>query len=112
MINEIATGNCVVRDPGGLESALARPFQSAFGDDLFPTLVEKAAVMLHGIATSHAFLDGNKRTGWTACVTFLGMNGVQVLDDGQAGPMVLRLVEERQNHLPAALFLSTRVEDR
>lgn len=107
LINQSVTGNCIVRDGGALDSALHRPFQSVFGDDAYPTLMEKAAVLLHGVATSHAFFDGNKRTAWTGTVTFLGLNGVQIVDDGRAGQMVLDLVEQRQDHLPALLFLAT-----
>ena len=66
-------------------------------------------MLLHGIATSHAFIDGNKRTGWTGCVTFLALNGVQIHNDGRAGPMVLDLVEQRQDHRPAALFLAAHI---
>lgn len=108
-INDSVTGNCVVRDMGALDGAINRPFQSAFGEDAFETLIEKAAVLLHGVATSHAFIDGNKRTAWTASVAFLALNGVQIHDDGRAGPMVLNLVEQRQTHHPAALFLAGHI---
>lgn len=109
MINQQVTGDCVIRDAGALDAALNRPFQSAFGEDAFPTLIEKAAVLLHGIATAHAFKDGNKRTGWTACQTLLGLNGVEVADDGGAGQLVLDLVEHRVTHQAAALWLVARV---
>jgi death-on-curing protein len=48
-----------------LYGAVARPFQMAFGEFLFPSSYEKAAALFHGIITGHAFVDGNKRT---ACV--------------------------------------------
>ncbi len=65
-----ATG---VRDAGLLESALARPQNAAAYAD--PDLAELAALYALGIARNHPFVDGNKRTAWTALVTFLALNG-------------------------------------
>lgn len=108
MINQQVTGDCVVRDVGALDSALNCPFQSAFGEDAYSTLIEKAAVLLHAIASAHAFKDGNKRTAWTGCQTFLGLNHVQIDDDDGAGPLVLDLVEHRATPQSAALWLAFR----
>ena len=65
----------VVRDYGLLESALARPRASAFGEDAYPDLHEKAAALLHSLARNHALVDGNKRLALAATIAFLGMNG-------------------------------------
>lgn len=54
-----------------LFASCARPFQSAFGEELFKTDFEKAAALLHGIITSHVFVDGNKRTAILAAILFL-----------------------------------------
>jgi len=64
-----------VRDYGLLESALARPRASVFGRDAYPDLHLKAAALLHSLTRNHALVDGNKRLGWTACLTFLAING-------------------------------------
>ena len=64
----------VVRDYGLLESALARPRASVFGQDAYPDLHLKAAALLHSLARNHALVDGNKRLAWTACRTFLAIN--------------------------------------
>jgi death-on-curing protein len=50
-----------LRDEGLLESALAQPFQTFGGAELYPTFAEKAARYAYGIARNHPFLDGNKR---------------------------------------------------
>jgi death on curing protein len=68
-------GDPSVRDYGLLESALARPRASVFGADAYPDLHLKAAALLHSLARNHALLDGNKRLAWTACRTFLAING-------------------------------------
>lgn len=64
-----------VRDPGLLQSALARPQTTAFGTDAYPSLEEKAAALLHSLARNHALVDGNKRLGLAATIAFLGVNG-------------------------------------
>jgi len=69
-----ATG---VRDQGLLESALARPRQ-IFTDAEHPRLTQLAAAYALGIAKNHPFVDGNKRTAWVLCATFLELNGRRV----------------------------------
>lgn len=64
-----------IRDPGLLASAAARPRMSVFGDDAYPTLVEKAAALMHSIARNHAMDDGDKRLAWSATRVFLLLNG-------------------------------------
>jgi death-on-curing protein len=68
-----------VRDPGLLESALARPRAGMFGQDAYPTLHGKAAALVHSLVSNHALVDGNKRLGWQATVVFLWINGQDVL---------------------------------
>jgi death-on-curing protein len=78
-VTERATGLLpVVRDYGLLESALARPQASAFGEDAYPSLDEKAAALLHSLARNHALVDGNKRLALAATIAFLGMNGTRL----------------------------------
>jgi death-on-curing protein len=67
-----------VRDVGLLESALARPQASAFGEEAYPRLHEKAAALLHSLARNHALVDGNKRLALAATIAFYGMNGVRL----------------------------------
>ena len=64
-----------VRDYGMLESALAQPFQGFGGEELYPTIAQKAARLAYGIASNHPFADGNKRTATAVMATFLRLNG-------------------------------------
>lgn len=64
-----------VRDVGLLESALARPYASAFGSDAYPDLNAKAAALLHSLARNHALVDGNKRLALAGVIAFYGVNG-------------------------------------
>ncbi|MFR9673338.1 type II toxin-antitoxin system death-on-curing family toxin [Streptomyces sp. TR02-1] len=65
-----------VRDTGLLVSAIERPRTHMFGVELYPTLHEKAAALLHSVARNHALIDGNKRTAWLAARVILRFNGV------------------------------------
>lgn len=67
-----------VADYGLLESALARPQATVFGDDAYPTMHDKAAALLHSLVCNHALVDGNKRLGWTATRLFYELNGYRV----------------------------------
>lgn len=64
-----------VKDVGLLDSALARPKTTVFGEDAYPSLSLKAAALAHSIAKNHALVDGNKRTTWALMVSFLIVNG-------------------------------------
>ncbi|MGC5535038.1 type II toxin-antitoxin system death-on-curing family toxin [Streptomyces sp. SR-10] len=71
----------VLRDAGLLESAAHRPSAAMFGEEAYPDLVDKAAALLQSLAVNHPLFDGNKRTAWLSCVTFLAMNGVELRPD-------------------------------
>ncbi|EXU63194.1 type II toxin-antitoxin system death-on-curing family toxin [Streptomyces sp. DSM 41524] len=64
-----------VRDYGLLESALARPQASVFGQDAYPDVWQKAAALMESLARNHALVDGNKRLSWYATWVFLHING-------------------------------------
>ncbi|MET7644177.1 Fic family protein [Streptomyces sp. NPDC005426] len=65
-----------VRDMGLLVSAIERPRANVFGSELYPTLHEKAAALLHSVARNHALIDGNQRAAWLAMRVLLRLNGV------------------------------------
>jgi death-on-curing protein len=67
-----------VRDLGLLDAAAHRPRTSLMGHDAYPTLHEKAAVLLESIARNHPLVDGNKRLAWLALFVFYGLNGVDL----------------------------------
>ncbi|MFH9298068.1 type II toxin-antitoxin system death-on-curing family toxin [Streptomyces sp. NPDC017520] len=71
----------VLRDAGLLESAAHRPSAAMFGEEAYPDLIDKAAALLQSLAVNRPLFDGNKRTAWLSCVTFLAMNGVELRPD-------------------------------
>ncbi|MFJ4827849.1 type II toxin-antitoxin system death-on-curing family toxin [Streptomyces bacillaris] len=68
-------GAAEVRDYGLLESALARPQASVFGQDAYPDVWQKAAALMESLARNHGLVDGNKRIAWYATWVFLHLNG-------------------------------------
>ncbi|MEV5935928.1 Fic family protein [Streptomyces sp. NPDC052079] len=63
-----------VRDYGLLDSALARPQSSVFGQDAYPDVWQKAAALMESLARNYALVDGNKRLAWYGTWVFLHMN--------------------------------------
>lgn len=58
-----------------LESALGRAFHSAGGQDVYPSVIEKAAALFHSMIANHPFQNGNKRTAVVVVDVFLAANG-------------------------------------
>ena len=71
-------GSHGIRDNAALESAIARPFQTFDGNDLYPSVLEKAASLIESILVNHPFIDGNKRTGYTLLRLYLIQNALDI----------------------------------
>jgi death-on-curing protein len=67
-----------IRDVGLLESAIAQPRMTFSREELYPSLLEKAATLGFSIIMNHPFVDGNKRTGHAATETFIVLNGMEI----------------------------------
>jgi death-on-curing protein len=73
---ETSGGASGVRDDSLLESALGSPFQTFAGQELYPTVLEKATRLGFGLIKNHPFVDGNKRIGAHAMLVLLALNGI------------------------------------
>ena len=71
-------GSSGLRDEGMLDSALSAPFQTFGGEDVYPSLQQKAARLCFGLVKNHPFVDGNKRIGAHVMLVFLALNGVEL----------------------------------
>ena len=67
-----------IRDEGLLESALHAPFQPFAEQELYPSLLEKAARLGFGLICNRPFVDGNKRIGTHAMLVFLNINQIEL----------------------------------
>ena len=87
-----------LRDRAGLEAAIAAPLQSFGGEDLFPSDIEKIARIGFGLASNHAFLDGNKRIGAMMTQLLLKWNGYQLrLKKGELADMFIAIADGTSN---------------
>jgi death-on-curing protein len=85
-------GTAAVRDAGLLASSAMRPATIAFGVEAYTTLEEKAAALLHSVICNHAFIDGNKRTAWTAARVMLALRGMEPgITEDEAFDLVCRI---------------------
>ena len=71
-------GSPGLRDVGLLESAVMGCNQTFDGEDIYPTVIEKASRMAYSICNNHPFIDGNKRVAVTALLVILRMNEVSL----------------------------------
>ena len=80
------------RDRNLLESAVGRPFATAFGKEAYSGLVQKSAALFHSLISNHPFLDGNKRTAVVALDHFLLANGdLIVMPDAEMYAFTMRV---------------------
>ena len=68
-----------VHDENLLASAVNTPFQTFMGNDLYPSIYDKAAQLCYGIANNHPFTDGNKRTALHSMYVYLIINGFEIM---------------------------------
>lgn len=96
-----------IRDVGLLGSAAARPQMTVGGEDAYPDLWLKAAVLLQSVVKNHALVDGNKRLGWMVTAVFLELNGVDPTqasnDDVYGLVMALAAGDPPLDHIAAEL---------
>ena len=101
-------GGLQVRDFGLLDSAAHRPQATAFGDDAYPDLNTKAAVLLESIVRNHPLVDGNKRLSWVAVVVFYGLNGLALrAPEDPAYDLVVGVAEGRVTYTEVAIQLAS-----
>lgn len=76
-------------NPGSLEYILSACQGLIFGQDLYPTVINKAAAICYNIITRHVFHDGNKRTGLEVCRQILELNNYKIAIDREAMEVIL-----------------------
>lgn len=106
LIKDLGVGP--VRDLGLLESAVHRPQASIFGQDAYPDIDSKAAVLLESLVGNHALVDGNKRIGWLATLVFYDINGTRLeVPDDDAYDLVIAVASSQIDY-PAVAQQLTR----
>jgi len=91
-----------VRDFGLLESAAARPQATAFGEDAYLTMHDKAAALVHSLARSHPLVDGNKRLALGGPIGFYGLNGLRLtLTNDEAHELIIAIASGQLDEVSA-----------
>ena len=81
------------------------------GQEIYPTLQEKAANPLYFVVKNHSFLDGNKRIAATMFLYFLDRNGAlftckgMAIDDGTLGAITIMIAESNPEEKDAMVML-------
>lgn len=87
-------GSDGLRDRDGLEAAVSAPMQTFDGKELYPTDLEKIARLGFGLASNHAFVDGNKRIGAMMTQLLLKWNGYDLtLHTGELADMFIAIAD-------------------
>lgn len=73
----------IEKEKGKLEGIIASIYQNVFGEELYPSIEEKAANLLYFIIKDHPFVDGCKRIGASLFLEFLNKNNHLIIDGKQ-----------------------------
>ncbi|WP_137743242.1 type II toxin-antitoxin system death-on-curing family toxin [Robertmurraya siralis] len=85
-------------ESGMIDYMADKPKQYLFEQEIYPDLFQKAAVYLEGFATHQYFCDGNKRTGVKCCLTFLLINGYElIVEDYDLYKITLEVANKRMD---------------
>ena len=100
-----------LRAEGLLESAINTPLQTFGGQELYPTVLEKAARLGYGLIHNHPFLDGNKRIGTHAMLVFLDINNITLsYEDDDLIATILRVASGEMDDSQLLEWLKTHIE--
>ncbi|MDN5865499.1 MAG: type II toxin-antitoxin system death-on-curing family toxin [Gammaproteobacteria bacterium] len=97
-------GSPGIRDEGLLESALARPQHLFAYANPAPDLADLAASLAYGLARNHPFVDGNKRTAYVSCRSFMELNGAALA--ASPGDKYLTILALAEGELEVGEFAS------
>ena len=99
-----------IHDIGRIEAAIARPYSG------YCRLIhKKAASLIHGVATNHGFIDGNKRTAYTLFYLLLAQSGYRfqktstITDEDDIERLVLDATTRFLDQEEVALWLKKRI---
>lgn len=95
-----------IREKSLLESAVANPMTAVFGQEVYPTIFDKAASYLFSIARNHPFLDGNKRTASSCTLIFLRYNGkIPRYDTEEFLEFIIEVAKGNKTHPEISAYL-------
>lgn len=105
-------GSPGVRDAGRLQAALAQPFATYDGEDLYPGVLPKAVALAYFLIQGHPFHDGNKRIGYAAMLVMLKQNGYRLaaeVDDAER--VVLGVASSQVSYADFEAWVRSRTQE-
>ena len=94
-------------------------YQTFGGNELYPTLEEKAATLLYLIVKNHSFLDGNKRIGASCFLYFMDKNGLlyddlgcTIIDDATLFALTLLISESKPEEMDTIKKVTVSILNR
>ena len=110
LVMERSGGTVGILSIAVLESAVAQPRVTFAGNELYPTIVKKAATLGFSLVMNHAFIDGNKRIGHAAMETFLSLDGFEINASANEQEMIiLQLAKGEFNREDFTNWLKTHI---
>ena len=98
LITKTSQGELIgIKDASALDMAINQPKQIVFGEDLYPTIYDKAAILAINLAKRHPFQNANKRTALVSMLVFFNMNGYTTeVDRQEAVQFILNITTSKQ----------------
>lgn len=98
LITKTSQGELIgIKDAAALDMAINQPKQIVFGEALYPTIYDKAAILAINLAKRHPFQNANKRTALVSMLVFFNMNGYTTeLDRQEAVQFILNITTSKQ----------------
>ncbi len=102
-----------IRSNNLLESAVFRMQASFDGQDLYPTIFEKAAALFESLLKNHPFFDGNKRIAFVSAVTFLEINGYSTKFNAEkTEKFILEVIAHKKSLKDISKFLKKNSKEK
>lgn len=112
LVVDATGGSMGLRDLGRLEAAIASQTQHVFDEELYGSVIEKAAAIIRGIVADHPFIDGNKRTALLAGLTLLEINGINfVAPRGEIEDFAVKVATDKLDIPAIAGWLQERIKN-
>ena len=99
-----------IRDENLLDSAIYSPFQTFEGNDLYPSVIDKAARLGFGLIKNHPFIDDNKRIGTHSMLVLLEANDFFVeCEDEELIKTIFQVADNTLNYLDFLKWLNDHI---
>lgn len=103
-----------IKDKNALEMACNQPRQIVFNKELYPSIEEKAAILMINLIKKHPFFNANKRTAVMAVDIFLQLNGYDITFEVNTGIDLVVFIAtfEEENFETLKEYVSQKINEK